>query len=199
MLLNDLAKVLESVAQKGNEVKNRFVLNEGQKLVNAVEMILKALFAGNKVLVFGNGGSAADAQHMAAEFVNRFKKDRAPLAALALTTDTSVITSIGNDYSFDDIFERQVAALGRAGDVAIGISTSGGSLNVIKGIQKAKMMDMKTIGLSGNNGGKLKELSDICLVVECSDTAMIQEIHLFAEHMICEFVEQAFFAQDDNQ
>ncbi len=198
MLSNELLKGLESVAQKGNDVKNRFVLNEGQKLVNVVEMILKALSAGNKVIIFGNGGSAADAQHMAAEFVNRFKKDRQPLAALALTTDTSVITSIGNDYSFDDIFERQVTALGCAGDVAIGISTSGESLNVIKGIQKAKMMNMKTIGLSGNKGGNLKELSDICLVVECSDTAMIQEVHLFAEHMICEFVEQIFFAQDNN-
>lgn len=198
MLLNDLAKVLEGVAQKGNDVKNRFVLNEGQKLVNGVKMILNALSAGNKVLIFGNGGSAADAQHMAAEFVNRFKKDRQPMAALALTTDTSVITSIGNDYSFDDIFERQVTALGCAGDVAIGISTSGESLNVIKGIQKAKMMNIKTIGLSGNKGGNLKELSDICLVVECSDTAMIQEVHLFAEHMICEFVEQIFFAQDNN-
>jgi len=191
---DEFFKELEFSAKKGIDVKNRFVLNEGQRLANAVEMILQALYAGNKVLIFGNGGSASDAQHMAAEFVNRFKKDRPPLAALALTTDTSVITSIGNDYSFDDIFERQVAALGCVGDVAIGISTSGESLNVIKGIQKAKMMNMKTIGLSGNKGGKLKELSDLCLVVECSDTAMIQEIHLFAEHMICEFVEKAFFA-----
>ncbi len=146
-----------------------------------------------KVLIFGNGGSAADAQHLAAEFVNRFLIDRPPLAAVALTTDTSVITSIGNDFSFDDIFAKQVIALGKEGDVALGISTSGNSTNVVLGIEAAVRQGMKTAVLTGEGGGRLADMADIVLAVPSRKTPVIQEVHLWIEHLICQLVDEILF------
>ena len=148
---------------------------------------------GNKVLLFGNGGSAADAQHIAAEFVGRFVLERKPLPAIALTTDTSALTAIGNDYGYEQVFARQVAGLGTAGDVAIGISTSGRSPSVLAGIQAAKERGMKTIGLTGGQGGLLAGMADIAIVVPTRNTARMQECHLAIEHILCELVENTLF------
>ena len=156
----------------------------------AAAMMIGCLRAGGKVMFAGNGGSAADAQHLAAEFVNRFKKERAPLAGLALTTDTSVLTSVSNDYSFDEIFSKQVLALGRRGDLFMGISTSGNSPNIIKAIQIAKEMGISTIGLMGE-GGAIKDIVDCAICVPSRNTPRIQEAHLLIEHILCELVEDA--------
>lgn len=156
----------------------------------AAAMMIGCLRAGGKVMFAGNGGSAADAQHLAAEFVNRFKKERAPLAGLALTTDTSVLTSISNDYSYDEIFSKQVLALGRRGDLFMGISTSGNSPNIIKAIQIAKEMGISTIGLMGE-GGAIKDIVDCAICVPSQNTPRIQEAHLLIEHILCELVEDA--------
>jgi D-sedoheptulose 7-phosphate isomerase len=147
---------------------------------------------GHKILLFGNGGSAADAQHIAAEFVNRFMIERPPLAAVALTTDSSILTSIGNDYHFDDIFSKQVQALGKEGDIAWGISTSGNSPNVLKGLQAARELKMYTIGLGGR-GGKMASQVDLALNVPSDTTARIQESHLTLAHILCELVERALY------
>ena len=156
---------------------------------------MEAFKAGNKVLLFGNGGSAADAQHIAAEFVNRFLIERPPLPAIALTTDTSILTSISNDYGYADSFAKQVKALGKEGDVAIGISTSGKAANVIKAIKVAKEMGLKTVSLAGGDGGDLAKLSDIALVVDSSSTPRIQEVHITIGHVLCEMVDRMLFQQ----
>ncbi|MFH1027250.1 MAG: D-sedoheptulose 7-phosphate isomerase [Pseudomonadota bacterium] len=148
---------------------------------------------GSKLLVMGNGGSAADAQHFAAEIVGRFKLERAALPAIALSTDTSILTAIGNDYGFDCIFSRQVEALATAGDVVVGISTSGRSPNVLKALQLARERGCRTIGLLGRDGGSIKELCDLALIVPSSDTPRIQEGHITIIHIICDLVEKALF------
>jgi D-sedoheptulose 7-phosphate isomerase len=145
----------------------------------------RAIRGGNKILFFGNGGSAADAQHLATELTVRYKKDRPPIAAIALTTDTSALTAIGNDLGFDNLFARQVEALGRAGDVAIGISTSGNSENVIRGLQAAKRLGLVAAGLSGRDGGRMQGLADPLLVVPSATTARIQEMHITLGQMLC--------------
>lgn len=162
-------------------------------LVRASDMIVRTLRRDGKVLIFGNGGSAAEAQHIAAELVNRMLKDRGPLAAVALTTDTSIITSVANDYEFDRIFEKQVRALGRQGDLAWGISTSGSSRNVNLAFEAAKDMGMNTLGMAGRAGSAIGGLSDLCLWVEADSTPVIQEVHLAAAHIICELVEREMF------
>ena len=144
---------------------------------------------GGKVLICGNGGSAADSQHIAAELVGRFKKERRAVAALSLTTDTSILTCLGNDYGFEKIFERQVEALGRRGDVLIGISTSGASPNVLNAMNKAREAGLTTIGFLGRDGGAIRPACDLALVVEENDTARIQEMHILAAHIICGLVE----------
>lgn len=159
-------------------------------LESIAEQICKSLCNGGKLMVCGNGGSAADSQHLVAEFIGKFTIDRKPLAAHALTTDSSILTCIGNDYSFDAVFSRQVQALGKKDDCLLGISTSGNSLNVIKAIQSANEMGISTIGLLGSGGGKLASICDIALVVPNSETARIQEAHLLIEHMLCGAVEQ---------
>ncbi len=161
-------------------------------LENIASEIISSIKDGNKLMICGNGGSAADAQHMAAEFVNRFLKERKPLPAIALTTDTSNLTSIANDYSFDDVFLKQVEAIGKKGDVLIGISTSGNSSNVFKALDKAKSMGIKTVGFLGKNGGKIKEVCDLVLIVPSDSTPRIQEVHGFIIHVICEIVENEF-------
>lgn len=149
-----------------------------------------SLASGGKLLFFGNGGSAADAQHLATELTVRFIKDRAPLAAIALTTDTSSLTAIGNDFGFDYLFSRQIDALGTAGDVAIGISTSGNSANVLNGLHAARAKNLITVGLSGRDGGKMREFCDILLVVPSDTTARIQEMHITIGHMLCGALER---------
>jgi D-sedoheptulose 7-phosphate isomerase len=153
-------------------------------------MVRAALAAGNKIMLCGNGGSAADAQHIAAELIGRFKKERAPIGAIALTTDTSILTCVGNDYSFDDIFSRQVLGLARPGDVLIGISTSGNSANVIKAVQAAEERGCVTVALAGRDGGKLAPMCHQALVVPSGDTARIQEMHIMIGHMMCDFLEE---------
>jgi D-sedoheptulose 7-phosphate isomerase len=149
-----------------------------------------ALVGGGKILFFGNGGSAADAQHLAAELVVRYRVERPAMAAMALTTDTSILTACANDYSFDDIFARQVAALGRPGDVAIGISTSGNSPNVVKALEAAKSMGLVAAGLAGRDGGRMAGLCDPLIVVPSPVTARIQEMHILIGHALCDLLEQ---------
>ena len=164
-----------------------------EKVSQAVDIQVAALKNGNKVLIAGNGGSAADAQHFAGEFVGRFLKERAGLPAISLTTDTSVLTCIGNDYGYDELIARQVEALGTAGDVFIGISTSGNSENIIRAVKRAQEMNITTIGLLGKDGGKLKELCEYELTVPLQETPRVQEFHTMTVHMICELVEEKMF------
>lgn len=164
----------------------------GHSVEVAANLCLDCLKNGNKILLFGNGGSAADAQHIAAELVGRYKTERKGLAAIALTTDTSALTAIGNDYGYDCVFDRQVEALANTGDVAIGISTGGSSANVASALKLAKDLDCKTIGFSGRGGGEMNELCDINIVVPAQDTARIQEMHIVIGHTICHLIDLAF-------
>ena len=176
-----------------------FVKESRKKLIDLACLMVITLRQGGKILIFGNGGSAADAQHMAAEFVNRFLINRRPLAAIALTTDTSIITSIGNDFSFDEIFSKQMQALGKSEDLALGISTSGSSVNVIKAIEVAIEIGMRTAVLTGGlagDGGELGSLADITLNVPTVKTQHIQEVHLWVEHLLCELVEREIFGEE---
>jgi len=157
----------------------------------AAGMMVDAIAGGSKVMFAGNGGSAADAQHLAAELVNRFRKDRQPLAGLALTTDTSVITSVGNDFSFEDIFSKQVRALGRKGDVLVGISTSGNSRNIVRALDQARSMGVSTIALTGE-GGAMRDHADCTIAVPSRDTPRIQEAHILIGHILCEIIEDSF-------
>lgn len=175
-------------------VKRAFLRENAERVVQAAELIAEALAAGNKLLVFGNGGSAADAQHIAAELVNRFVRERPPLAAIALTTDTSALTSIANDYSFADVFAKQVRALGKAGDVALAISTSGNAANVLRAVRQCQRLGIRTVGLTGGNGGKLAPLVDLLLCASATrDTARIQETHIVVGHTLCDLIEARLF------
>ncbi len=174
--------------------KEGFFTDENSALVvKAAESIATCFKAGGKLLIMGNGGSAADAQHVAAEFVNRFVIERPPLPALALTTDTSTITSIGNDYAFDQVFVKQIRALGKEGDVLLAISTSGNSINVVSGAVAAASMGIKVISLTGAGGGKLAEKADIALAAKGATTARVQEVHITALHILCELVDYMLF------
>jgi D-sedoheptulose 7-phosphate isomerase len=164
-------------------------------LLDAAGCIAARMAAGGKLLVFGNGGSAAQAQHIAAEFVSRFEKNRQPLAALALTTDTSALTAIANDYGFDEVFARQLRALAKPEDAALAISTSGNSPNVLRAIDAAREMGLATIGLTGHSGGKLRARVDLCLCAPSDSTPRIQEAHLVIAHMICQIVENALLSR----
>ena len=159
------------------------------KIENAINEIIKCFSTGNKIIIFGNGGSAADAQHIVAEFIGRFQKERKSLPAIALTTDSSIITSLANDYSYDVVFSRQCESLVSKGDVILGISTSGNSKNVEEGIKTAKSMGAITIGLLGGNGGTINNIVDIPIVVKSTNTARIQEVHRVIYHIICGIVE----------
>lgn len=159
------------------------------EVILAAELIATRLKAGGKVFFCGNGGSAADAQHLAAELIGRFMLERAPLSAWALTVNTSALTAIGNDYTYDDVFSRQLRGLGRSGDVLVGISTSGNSRNIIRTIEAAREMDIAVIGLTGETGGIMAALCDVCLKVPSVSTPRIQEMHIAVGHLICELVE----------
>lgn len=160
------------------------------QIIRLIQSIAQCLSNGNKVLFFGNGGSASDAQHLAAEFVVRYHKQRTPLSAIALTTDTSILTAHGNDFSFDTIFDRQIQALAKEGDIAIGLSTSGNSGNVINGLITAKKMGCWTYAFTGDSGGQLLDLADECVRIPCDETARIQEGHIIIGHWICEALDQ---------
>ena len=187
-----MKNLIQQSVEDSITAKKDFFAKNIKKVESCAYIMALALKKGRKILLFGNGGSAADCQHIAAEFVNRFQMERKPLPAIALTTDTSIITSIGNDYSFEDIFFKQVQALGKKGDIVLGISTSGNSPNVIKAVQEAKKMGLLIIGFSGEKG-KLKKLSDIPFCVDSDTTARIQEVHILLAHILCDLTERIIF------
>ena len=184
---------IRQIARESLEVKQAFFDANAEAVARAADVIIGAVKAGGMVLVFGNGGSAADAQHIAAELVNRLNYDHPPIPAIALTTDTSILTSIGNDSSFDKVFERQIRALGRKGDVALAISTSGNSPNVLRAVEAAREIGVTTIALAGRDGGRLATLAELTLVVNADSTQRIQETHITIAHILCELVEDALF------
>ena len=167
-----------------------------EAVVHAGKLTAEAMKDGRKLMVCGNGGSAADSQHLVAEFVSRLTVDRPALRAIALTTDTSILTAVGNDYSYDNVFERQVEALGLEGDVLLAISTSGNSKNCVKALKLARAMGIHTVSYTGNAGGAMKALSDINVIVPSDTTMNIQESHLALEHIFCMIVERYYFGQD---
>lgn len=185
-------KHVVSSLREGVELRNRVAQDCGEAIVQAASLMIQCLQSGGKLLFFGNGGSAADAQHLAAEFVGRFVLERSGLPAIALTTDSSILTSIGNDYGFDQVFARQIEALARPNDVAIGISTSGNSPNVIEAVNKARKQNVKTIGLAGKDGGVLAKSVDLAITVSSTNTARVQECHIAIGHILCELVENEF-------
>jgi D-sedoheptulose 7-phosphate isomerase len=175
-------------------VKQAFLRDNLEVLTRVIDAVVSAFKNGNKVLLFGNGGSAADAQHIAAEFTNRFMIEREPLPALALTTDSSALTAIANDYDYSQVFSKQLKALGKAGDVAFGISTSGNSPNVLAAFEVCKQLKISTVGLTGGSGGKMAGNVDYLLrVAQTTKTARIQETHILVGHVICEMVDQQLF------
>jgi D-sedoheptulose 7-phosphate isomerase len=187
--------VILNILEAGITAKRSCVESNVDNIIKAADMFTACLAAGGKVLIFGNGGSAADAQHLAAEFINRFQIERPPLAAFALTTDTSVLTSIGNDYHFDDVFSKQIRALGKKRDIAWGISTSGNSPNVVKAVKTAQKMGIATIGMTGR-GGELAECADLVLAVDSDNTARIQETHITLGHILCELLERKLYPDE---
>jgi D-sedoheptulose 7-phosphate isomerase len=184
--------VLETL-EESLQVKESFIKENTDGLITAAKRLATCFAGGHKVLIFGNGGSAADAQHIAAEFVNRFAVERKPLSAVALTTDTSVLTSISNDYSFDEVFSKQIRAFGKKDDIAWGISTSGNSKNVLVAIKTASDIGLYTLGLTGCGGGALGSCCDLALNVDSQATPRIQEAHITAGHILCELVDRILF------
>jgi len=184
----DIKKFLEEHNNVFNEL-----MHESNQIEKTVDALIGSIQRGCKILICGNGGSAADAQHFAAELIGKFKKERDALPAIALTTNTSVITAIANDSSFEQVFSRQVEALAQRGDVLVGISTSGNSKDVVEALITAKKKGCKTIGLTGEGGGKMKDYCDILIEVNSKNTPRIQEAHIFLIHVICELLEQKLF------
>ncbi len=178
------------------DLKREFIEENRERIFTVFKEIAERVKGGNKVLLCGNGGSAADCQHIAAELVGRFNMERRALPAIALTTDTSILTAVANDYSFDRIFERQVEALGQEGDVLIGISTSGNSENVLKAVEKAKEMGILTVGFLGRDGGKLAGAVDHAFIVKSFSTPRIQEVHITLGHVLCDFIEKYLFSYE---
>jgi D-sedoheptulose 7-phosphate isomerase len=191
-----MKEIIRRVAKQSRRIQEDFVRNNTSQLIDCAEYISKASKNDRKLMLCGNGGSAADAQHIAAEFVNRFQLDRHPLPAIALTTDTSIITSVANDYSFEEIFSKQIQALGVEGDILLAISTSGNSNNILSAIRTAKEKGLYTIGLIGGDGGKMLTLVDLPMVVESNETPRVQETHILAGHLICELVEYILFQKN---
>ena len=187
-----MLSMIKDHIQQSIDAKQRLLNNS--ELLNSIEqatlLCKEALASGNKILIAGNGGSAADAQHIAAELIGRFEKERQSMAGIALTTDTSALTAIANDYGYDKVFSRQLEGLGNSGDVFIGITTSGNSANILSTVDVCRNKSIKMIGLTGQSGGKLAELADICLCVPDTRTAIIQESHIMIGHMLCAGIEQ---------
>ena len=189
-----MKQAIELAFEESVRVKRAFLRDNLDMLVRVIDAVAAALQRGNKLLIFGNGGSAADAQHIAAEFTNRFLIERPPLAALALTTDTSALTAIANDYDYSQVFAKQVKALGRAGDMALAISTSGNSANILLALDACRELKITTIGLTGGNGGKMAAKVDFLLQASEGKTSpRIQETHILVGHVICEMVDQKLF------
>ena len=186
-------RINEVINEQINNLEKLKNSNYADNLQEIIEVIVKSLKKGGKVLIAGNGGSAADSQHISAELIGRFMKERKAIPAIALTTDSSILTCMGNDYGYDAIFKRQVEGLGNEGDVFIGISTSGNSQNVIEAVKEAKNKGLITIGLLGKDGGKLKELCDYNITFPYEETARIQEHHIMTYHIMCEFVEYMMY------
>lgn len=182
-IINDKKQLLDMLGETGYL----------DTIEQVTQVMVDCLCAGNKILLAGNGGSAADAQHFAGEIVGRFLMDRKALPAISLCVDPSVMTCIGNDYGYEAVFERQLSGLGNAGDVLVAISTSGNSENLIRAVETAKQKGIQTVGLLGKTGGKLKELCDYALVVPSNETPRIQEIHTFSVHLLCEYIEKRIF------
>jgi D-sedoheptulose 7-phosphate isomerase len=186
--LNLQDKIL-AMAEESLAIKKRFFENSGAEVARAAVMIIDSIRAGGKLLIFGNGGSAADAQHIASELAFKMGRERAALPALALTTDTSLLTAVSNDRNFDFVFARQLQALGRKGDIALAISTSGNSANVIEALTEAHAREIRSIGLLGSGGGKAASLVDLALIVPHDDTPRIQEVHIVIGHIVCRLIE----------
>jgi D-sedoheptulose 7-phosphate isomerase len=184
-----MKKIIEQIFAESIEVKQGTLKKNLPQIISAAEAVIRALKNGHKLFFCGNGGSAADSQHIAAEFVGRFQKERKAWPAIALTTDTSALTALGNDYTFDIVFSRQLQALGQKGDVLIAISTSGNSKNVLEAVKQAKLMGITSIGVTGGSGGQLAGLGDIAIIAASTKTARIQESHLVIFHTICALVE----------
>src|SRR5271169_3115132 len=182
--IRDCATVTQSLLQSSGYLS---------AVVKVAEAMTKCLRSGNKILFFGNGGSAADAQHLAAELSGRFLKERKSLSGWALTTNTSVLTAIGNDYSFDEVFSRQVQGIGNPGDVAFALTTSGNSSNVLRAVNMARERNLVTVGLTGKTGGKLRSAVDHCICIPSDQTPRIQEAHILTGHILCELIEETLF------
>ena len=195
MKKSQLRKRIFEISESSREVQKAFIEIESKKIMEVVYLAKKVISKNGKILIFGNGGSAADAQHLAAELVNRFKKERSPIPAIALTTDTSILTAVANDYDFSEVFSKQILALGKKGDIALGISTSGKSANVISALKVAKKLGMHTVGLSGGDGGLMKELCDYLILVPSYETPRIQEGHLLFLHIFSELLEELIFQE----
>ena len=191
-----MEEIIQNALRDSIKIKEIFIQENISNLIFFAEKIASAFTSDRKLMICGNGGSAADAQHIAAEFVNRYMLERPPLPAIALTTDTSIITSIGNDYSFDEVFSKQLKALGMEGDILLAISTSGNATNVISTVKAASAIGIYTVGLTGGNGGQLAGLVDMALLVKSSTTARIQETHILVGHIICQLVDYVLFQKD---
>ncbi len=191
--MQNYSEIIQNQLLESISVKQKFLENHTDAINSAAQKLINAVNRDHKILLCGNGGSAADAQHLAAELVAKLKYRRRAIPALALTTDTSLLTAIANDDDFSDIFARQVEAFGKPGDILIGISTSGNSPNVIKAVVKAKQQDLTTIILSGKNGGQLKELADLSIIVPSENTQRIQECHIAVGHILCDIIEQTVY------
>lgn len=193
---NRLIAKISAMAAESERARRAFFEESTEKVAAAAEMIARSLRSGGKLLICGNGGSAADAQHIAAELAFRMGRTRAAIPALALTTDTSVLTAISNDRSFDYVFARQIEAFGRTGDALLAISTSGNSANVVEAVKQAKKMEINTVGLLGAKGGALSVIVDLALIVPHDETPRIQEVHITIGHIICQLIEDELFPQD---
>lgn len=187
-----MQQTIKSELKSHLETINLVINTMDKQLEKASKLAIETLKNGNKILLFGNGGSAADAQHIAAELTGRYKTERKGLPAIALSTDTSALTAIGNDYGYDRVFDRQVEAIAREGDLLVGISTSGNSQNVINALKLGKEMGCKTLGLSGKSGGTMNTVCDINLIVPSDNTPRIQEMHILFGHIICQTIDEAF-------
>jgi len=182
---------IEKLIKEDIDVKKRLLKNQLDNIAELARVMTATIKSGNKILLFGNGGSAADSMHIAAELVGRFKKERSAVPVIALSANTSILTALGNDYGFDSIFERQIEAFAEKGDMAIGISTSGKSKNVIRGISKASKLGLKTAALTGNKIGELSKIADLCIRVPSDNTPRVQEAHITIGHIVCELIEDA--------
>ena len=193
--MKNAAQLIDQFVGESLRVKSRFFEENKDVIARTAETIAHGLRSGHKVLFFGNGGSAADAQHLAAELVGRFGPDRSPLAAISLSTDTSILTAVSNDYGYENVFARQIAALSQAGDTAIAISTSGNSPSVIEGIDAARSKGLFTVGFTGETGGKMKDRVEVLFKVPSRQTSRIQETHILLGHVLCELVDRQLFPE----